>query len=56
MKNSVSVVISSLSPKDTKETRTMHSKSGNKETMIGIETNEIIQEHLIFFYKNIKKA
>ena len=33
-----------MSSKDTSETRTMHSKSANKEYVIGKEANEIIQK------------
>ena len=45
-----------MSSKDTSETRTMHAKSDNIKIMISNETDEIIQELLDSFYKNIKKA
>ena len=40
----LTTVINFISSKDSDETRTMHSKSGNVEIMIGSETNEIIEE------------
>ena len=47
--------INFMSSKDSNETRTMHTKSINIEIMIGNETDEIIKELLILFYKDIKK-
>ena len=44
-----------ISSKDSDETRTMHTKSDNIEIMIGNETDEIIEELLILFYKDTKK-
>ena len=36
--------INFISSKDSNETRTVHTKSGNIEMMIGNETNEVIEE------------
>ena len=44
----------SLKP-DTDETRTMHNRSDNKEFMNGDSTDEIIEELLNHFYKNMKR-
>ena len=45
----------SLKP-DPDETRIMHTKSDNKEIMIGSGTNEVIKELLNRFYGDIKKV
>ena len=37
------------------ETRVMHAKSDNKEIMIGSDTDEIIEEFLNRFYKDMNK-
>ena len=42
--------------KDSDETETMHTKSNNVEIMIGSETDEIIEDFLNLFCKNIKKG
>ena len=40
----LTMAINFISSKDSDETRTMHTKSNNVETMVGSETNEIIEE------------
>ena len=47
--------IKSISSKKFKETRTMHSISNNIEIFMGSETDDIIDELLSLFYKDIKK-
>ena len=44
-----------ISSKDSDETRTMHAKSNNVKITIGIETDEIIEDFLNLFRKDIKK-
>ena len=44
MENSINNSIKVFSSKDSKETRTTHSKGNTIEIMIGYETNEIIEE------------
>ena len=46
--------INFISSKDSDETRTMRKKSNNIEIMMGSEANEIIEELLNLFCKNIK--
>ena len=46
--------INSISSKDSDETRTMHTKSDNIETMIGNETDEIIKK--LFKEKVLEKS
>ena len=50
------IAINFFSSKDFEETRTMHTKSDHIEIITGNETDEIIEELLNVFYKNIKKA
>ena len=38
------MAINFISPKDSKETRTMHTRSNNVETMVGNEANEIVKD------------
>ena len=40
---------------DSDEIRIMHTKSYNKEIMIGSDTNEVIEDFLNLFCKDIKK-
>ena len=50
------MVINFISSKpDSDETRIMHTKSNNIETMMGSNTNEVIEKLLNLFCKNIKK-
>ena len=44
-----------FSSQDSKETRTMSSKSDNIEVMVGRETDEIIEEHFWPFFTKIPK-
>ena len=48
--------INFISSKNFNDTRDMHSKSDNVEIMMGVDTNEIIKNFLILFYKDIKKG
>ena len=50
-----SMIINFISSKDSDEIRTMHTKSNNIEIMMDNETDEIIEELLNLFCKNIKK-
>ena len=50
------MIINFISSKDSKETRTMHSRNDNIEIMIDHETDEILKNFLNFFYKDIIKA
>ena len=43
-KMQLKVLINFISSKDSNETRNMHTKSNNIETMIGSETNDITKE------------
>ena len=47
--------INSISSKKFYETRTIHSVSNNIEIFIGEETDNIIDDFLNLFYKDIKK-
>ena len=49
------MAINFFSSKDSEEIRTMHSKSENIEITICSETDEIIENFFVFFYKYIKK-
>ena len=49
------MAINSFCSKDSDETRTMYSNSDNIELMMGNETNKIIEDFFIFFYKDTKK-
>ena len=44
MENSLTMPINFMSCKDFQETRTMHTKSHNVETMMGNETDDIIKD------------
>ena len=44
MKIQLTMQINFISSKDSRETRTMHTKSRNIEIMMGSETNDIIEE------------
>ena len=48
------IKINFISSKDSNKTRTMHSKSDNIEIIQGSETDEIIEELLNLFFKNIE--
>ena len=52
----LTMAINFISSTDSDETRTMHTKSNNVEIMIGSEIDEIIEELLDLFCKNIKKG
>ena len=52
----LTVAINFISSKDSDETRTMHAKSNNVEIMMGSETDEIVENFLNLFCKNIKKG
>ena len=47
--------ITFISSLDTREFRIMHSKSDNAEIMMGIETDDIIDEFFECFLKKISK-
>ena len=47
--------ISFISSKDSRETRTMHTKSRNVELMMGSETNDIIEELIESLLQNYQK-
>ena len=47
--------INSISSKKFYETRTIHSVSNNIEIFMGEETDDIIDDFLNLFYKDIKK-
>ena len=47
--------INFISSKDSDETRNMHTKSNNIEIMMGSQTNNIIEELLNLFCKDVKK-
>ena len=49
------MLINFISSKDSDETHNMHTKSNNIESMMGSETEDIIDELLNLFCKNIKK-
>ena len=51
----LSVSIKFISSKDSNQTRIMHLWSDNIEIMMGIETDDTIDELLNLFCKNIKK-
>ena len=51
----LTLAIKFVSSKDFKETRTLHSKSDNTETMIGSETDEIIEELFESLLKNYQE-
>ena len=52
----LTIAINFSSSKDSDETSTMHAKSNNVEIMMGSETDEIIENFLNLFCKNIKKG
>ena len=54
-KTHLTMVINFFTSKDFEETRTTYSKSDNIEVMMGNETDEIIEDLLILFYKDTKK-
>ena len=56
MENSLTIAINFCSSKDSKETRTIHTKSDNIEFLIGNETDEIIKELFESLLQIIKKA
>ena len=47
--------INFISSKDSRETRTMHTKSRNIEIMMGSETNDIIEELSESFLQNYQE-
>ena len=47
--------INFMSPKDSEETHTMHTKSHNVEIMMGSKTDKIIKEPFFFFAKISKR-
>ena len=49
------IAINFFSSKDSKEKHTMHSRSDNIETMVGNETNEIIEELFDSLLQKYKK-
>ena len=51
----LTMAINFTSSKDSDETRTMHTKSNNAEIMIGIETDEIIEDLLESFLQKISR-
>ena len=55
MKNSVKMQINFISLKDSKETRTMFTKSHNIEIMMGNETNYIMEKLPKYLLQNQKK-
>ena len=55
MKNQLTMGINPFSLKDSEETRTMHTTSDNIETMIGGETDEIIEEIFYSFLQRYQK-
>ena len=52
MKIQLTMQINFISSKDSRETRTMHTKSRNIEIMMGSETNDIIEELSESFLQN----
>ena len=52
----LAIKINFSSSKDSKKTRNIHTNNDNIEIMVGNDTNEIIENLLILFYKKIKKA
>ena len=51
----LTVAINFFSLKDSEETRTMYSKSGNTEVAMSNETDKIIEDIFILFYKDTEK-
>ena len=51
----LTVSINYILSKDSDETCNMHTKSNNIEIMMGSQTNDIIEELLDLFCKDIKK-
>ena len=49
------MAINFISPKDSDETGTMHTKSNNVEIMIGSETGEIIEDLLESFLQKYQE-
>ena len=50
------MAINFISSKDSDETRTMHAKSNNVETMMGSETDEITEELFKSFLKKYQEG
>ena len=50
------MAINFISSKDSDDTRTMHTKSNNVETMIGSETDEIIEDLLESFLQKYQEG
>ena len=55
MKIQLTMQINFISSKDSRETRTMHTKSRNIEIMMGSETNDIIEELSESFLQNYQE-
>ena len=52
----LTMAINFISSKDSDDTRTMHTKSNNVETMIGSETDEIIEDLLESFLQKYQEG
>ena len=50
------MAINFISSKDSKETRTMHSKSNNVEIMMGSKTDEVIEEFFKSFLQKYQEG